>query len=142
VIVGQAGARGWQSAVACTGYLGADPRDDLVRLVLCDLYELVLQVTALSGYQFWTEFSDEISGEYFVGAAAILGVGTPKNPGRLPAAAQVVHNGVVRNLICHLTPLRVVRNLESTGRNWHLGGYFLLEGLQDHLFELIWLSGP
>ena len=47
----QARGRGWQSAVACTGYFGPDPRHDLVRLVLCDLYELVLQVAALGRYQ-------------------------------------------------------------------------------------------
>ncbi len=121
--------RGWQSAVACAGYFGPDPRHDLVRLVLGDLDELVLQVAALSGYQFWAEFPGQIPGEYFVGAATILGVGAPKHPSWLAAATQVVHDGVVRNLIWHLTPLRVVRDVGSTGRNWHVGRYFLLKGL-------------
>ena len=67
--------------IVCARYLGTDPRDDLVRLVLGDLDELVLQVATLSGDQFWAEFPGQVPGEYFIGSAAILGVGTPEHPG-------------------------------------------------------------
>jgi hypothetical protein len=39
-----------------SGYPGPDPRDDLVRLVLGDLDEVVLQIATFGGNEQWTEF--------------------------------------------------------------------------------------
>src|SRR5580698_2579560 len=89
-------------AVARTSHSRPDPFHDLVGFGLGDLYELVLQVAAHGGDQRRAVFPSEIPGKCLIGPAAVLSVGTPENARRPLTAAQVVHDGVVRDLIWHL----------------------------------------
>jgi hypothetical protein len=75
------------SGSARAGYLGADPLDELIRLVLGDLDELVVKVPALSGDQDYGAFPDEISTECLIPATTSFEVDAPENTCRLLAAA-------------------------------------------------------
>jgi hypothetical protein len=83
------------------GYPGADPLYELVRLVLGDLDEVVLQVTTFSGDQGNTTLPCKIPGKGFIAPSAGLEVDAAEHPGRLLAVAQVIHDGVVRHPIRH-----------------------------------------
>src|ERR1700728_4111301 len=89
-------------AVAGVGDPGPDPCHDLVRLVLGDLDELVEQIAALGRDQGRTARPDEICGKCLIALAASLEVGTSEYSRRHLPAAQVVHDGVVRDLVWHL----------------------------------------
>ncbi len=99
--VSSAGIRS-KLAVARAGHCGPDPFYDLVGFVLGDLDELVLEVAALGGDQGRAALPHEICGKCFIALAARLEVGAPEHPRRALTAAQVVHNGVVGDLIWHL----------------------------------------
>src|SRR6266568_1319799 len=87
--------------IARAGNLGANSFDDLVSLILRDLDELVVKVAALSGNKRRAVLPLEIPGKRFIRPTAVLGIGTPEYSCRSLAAAEVVHDGVVRDLICH-----------------------------------------
>src|ERR1700722_4526540 len=105
-------------AIARAGDGGADAVDDLVRLILGDLDELVLQVATLGGDERWAELPDEIPGKCLVALTANVSVSAPKHAPRPLATTQAIHDSIVSDLIWH--PFPSLNSLEYLGRRTEL----------------------
>src|SRR5580704_17567579 len=89
-------------AVSRAGDGGADAVHDLVRFVLGDLDELVLQVATFGGYQRHATLPDQIPGKCFITSATVREIGAAEYPCRPLAVTRIVHDSVVSDLIWHL----------------------------------------
>src|SRR5579859_7693175 len=89
-------------AVARACHLGLNAIHELMRFVLSDLDELVLQIPPLCGNEQRSSFPNEVLNERLVAPTTSLEVDTPKNASRLITTAQVVNDRVIGKFIWHL----------------------------------------